>query len=267
LTTQSDSPFFAAVIRYLTEGVLPTDRNLANRVTFQSDDYFIENQKLYHLARIRGKRLSQILPRWPQLVIPKAYRELVLRSFHGLSHTGFLKSYLTCRMRYYWDGQATDFKLYISACETCMQIKHPQPANPKLPLTSLKTRKLFEVLHLDHHTIDKIAGSQKVHPYKHVLILRDSISLMTVLEPCVSTGAEEAAKLVFDRYIMQFGCPKYVVSDRAQTWLSELFRSLIKLAGLHCKHLLTSPRHPSTNSIAELANKDILRHIRAFCDN
>jgi hypothetical protein len=70
LHSQKDDPFFEAIINHLQTGALPNDRTLAQRILCQIDDYYIEDNQLWHLARLRGKRLTKIAPRFQQLCIP-----------------------------------------------------------------------------------------------------------------------------------------------------------------------------------------------------
>jgi hypothetical protein len=81
LESQRDDPFFAAIIDYLKEGTLPSDKNMAQRVLFQTDDFFIQDDQLWHLARLKNKRLQQISPRLHQLCIPKCFRMKVIQLF------------------------------------------------------------------------------------------------------------------------------------------------------------------------------------------
>jgi Integrase zinc binding domain len=115
-----------------------------------TEDFFIQNEQLFHLARIRSKRLSQILPRFIQLCIQASARLAIISAFHD--HSGFLKSYLTMKTRYFWVGSATDVRPYVSSCTTCQQIEQ-QVNKPRLPLTSLPVQDLFECIHVDHHTM------------------------------------------------------------------------------------------------------------------
>jgi hypothetical protein len=91
LNTQRDDPLFANIIQYLVDGTLPTDKALAQRILIQQDDYFIADDKLFHLANFRGKRLNQIQRRFEQLCVPKQYRLHVIQHFHQLAHDGRYK--------------------------------------------------------------------------------------------------------------------------------------------------------------------------------
>ena len=72
LKTQAEGDtFIAAMINYLQTQRLPEDRELAKRVLFQADDFFISENQLFHLARTcKKKRLHSILPRLRQLYVP-----------------------------------------------------------------------------------------------------------------------------------------------------------------------------------------------------
>jgi hypothetical protein len=98
---KEDDLFMSTIIDYLQTGQLPTDKDLARRVLLQEADFFILNNQLFHLARLKNKQRWHLLaPRFEQLVIPKALRMQIMQYIHEYSHHGFLKSYLTARQRF-----------------------------------------------------------------------------------------------------------------------------------------------------------------------
>jgi hypothetical protein len=151
LESQRDDAFFAAVIDYLQNGLLPSDKNTAQRVLFQADDFFIQDDQLWHLARLKNKRLQQISPRFHQLCIPKCFRMKIMQSIHEFSHFSFLKCYLTARQKFYWHSMATEFAMFTKSCLVCQQIRNT--AKPHYPLQSIPVSGLFEVLMIDFHEI------------------------------------------------------------------------------------------------------------------
>jgi hypothetical protein len=151
LDSQKDDPFFEAVINHLQTGTLPTDRTLAQRILCQIDDYYIEYNQLWHLARLRGKRLAKIVPRFQQLCTPKQFRLKIMDSIHNISHFSFLKCYLTARQRFYWPAMATEMAIFTKSCLVCQQIKFS--AKPKYPVHGMPSHNLFECLHVDFHEI------------------------------------------------------------------------------------------------------------------
>jgi hypothetical protein len=116
LVSQGDDPFMQAVILFLQEGRLPEDKALARMVLLQSDDFFISQDQLFHLARVKNtKRLHSIIHRFQQLVIPKSFRMQLMQAVHEASHFAFLKCYLTARQKVYWRGMATDFVAFTKS--------------------------------------------------------------------------------------------------------------------------------------------------------
>jgi hypothetical protein len=262
LESQRDDAFFAAIIDYLQNGLLPSDKNTAQRVLFQADDFFIQDDQLWHLARLKNKRLQQISPRFHQLCIPKCFRMKIMQSIHEFSHFSFLKCYLTARQKFYWHSMATEFAMFTKSCLVCQQIRNT--AKPHYPLQSIPVSGLFEVLMIDFHEIrqPKRAGKDV---FKYVLILIDQMSQFVTLIPTRDMKAETAAQAIMDHFILKFGTFRYLISDRSSSWLNQLFETFLKMPGMQAHHIKTSPYRPQTNSLSELQNKHIIRHLRAYC--
>jgi hypothetical protein len=262
LESQRDDAFFAAIIDYLQNGLLPSDKNTAQRVLFQADDFFIQDDQLWHLARLKSKRLQQISPRFHQLCIPKCFRMKIMQSIHEFSHFSFLKCYLTARQKFYWHSMATEFAMFTKSCLVCQQIRNT--AKPHYPLQSIPVSGLFEVLMIDFHEIrqPKRAGKDV---FKYVLILIDQMSQFVTLIPTRDMKAETAAQAIMDHFILKFGTFRYLISDRSSSWLNQLFETFLKMPGMQAHHIKTSPYRPQTNSLSELQNKHIIRHLRAYC--
>jgi hypothetical protein len=258
--------FIEAVIQYLTDGKLPLDRELAKRILFQIEDFYISNDQLFHLARNKSRKRGHLMaPRLQQLVIPKAWRMQIMQAIHDFSHFAFLKCYLTARQKYFWVGMASDFKAYTDSCLVCQQIKNtPQP---KYPITSIPPANLFDMITIDFHTVKQEKRFQKDDIFRHVLVIVESLTQFVLLIPCKTQTAEEAAQAIMDHYILKFGCFRYLISDRGSSWLNELFQTFLKMPNMKICHYKTSPYHPATNSLSEIQNKHILRILRAECSD
>ena len=228
----------------------------AERLNNIIGDYFIHQNQLFHLARPNGKRMSKLVPRFQQLCVPEQHRMFILESLHQF-HDAFLKTYITARRLWYWPNMASELKQFIAGCEVCVRIKSAgRKAKP--PLTSLPVSTLFSCLHIDHHEINVSPGNA----FKFVLVMVDSFSMQLMLEPCKTTSSLESAKIVWNRWISAHGFPSYIVADRHQGWMSELFKSLVSLSGC-TKQLFTTPHRAASNGICELQNKKIIRFLRS----
>jgi hypothetical protein len=236
LDSQKDDPFFEAVINHLQTGALPTDRTLAQRILCQIDDYYIEDNQLWHLARLRGKRLTKIVPRFQQLCIPRQFRLKIMESIHNISHFSLLKCYLTARQRFYWPAMATEMAIFTKSCLVCQQIKFS--AKPKYPVHGMPSHNLFECLHVDFHEIrtpKKSAPSE----FKYVLVAVDQASHYVTLLPTANMQAATAARLIMDNIILKYGTFRYLISDRSTSWLNQLFAAFLTLPGFDMHHIKT----------------------------
>jgi transposase-like protein len=102
---------------------------------------------------------------------------------------------------------------------------------------------MSEFCHIDPHEIRMANAS---HGYRYVLIITDRLTLNTELSAAKTTSATETAQLFFDQYICRYGCPKYVLSDRGQSFLAKYFQKLCEILGI--QRINTSSYKPSTNS-------------------
>jgi hypothetical protein len=262
LDTQRDCPHFAAIIDFLESGQLPQDRDKARSVVFQAEFYCIQNDVLYRLTPLRGKRRTEMAPTWPRLCIPRAERETVLSTFHALSHHGYVKMYETLRQRFYWLGMGTDVKLYIDQCQTCQQIRNAD-GKPQDLLHGLQVDPIFARLHVDHHKVSE--GRSRSQPYKYVFAMIDAYSRQIALVPTKTTSAQEASIALYNCWLTKYGWPKVIVADRAKSWFSELWKSLVGL-GAYTKRSYTTSRRPLSNARCETFFKNVIRHVRAFCN-
>jgi hypothetical protein len=243
LDSQKDDPFFGAIINHLQTGAPPNDRTLAQRIVCRIDDYYIEDSQLWHLARLRGKRLTKIAPRFQQLGIPRQFRMKIMESIHSISHFSFLKCYLTARQRFYWPAMATEMAIFTKSCLVCQQIKFS--AKPKYPVHGMPTHNLFDCLHIDFHEI-RTPKKSTPSEYKHVLVAIDQASNYVTLLPTANMQAATAARLIMDNIILNYGTFRYLISDRSTSWLNQLFAAFLTLPGFETHHIKTSPYRAQT---------------------
>lgn len=267
LQTQAEGDSFnEAMIHYLQKGELPNKRELAKQIIFQEQEYFIKNNQLFHLGRLGKKfRLKTLIKRYEQLVVPGAFKLNILKEFHDQAHFSHVKSYLSARKRFYWRGACIDHYEYASSCETCLQIKtsknsqfirHPLPVSPVL----------FECVQLDFHSILMNKREQSQQEYKHVLVIIEQNSQFVELFPTKDQKAETVAQKLFE-YILRFGCFKKLITDRSSSFLNQTFQALLKLPGMQILHMKTSSYYPKCNGLTERVNRDVIRMIRAGCED
>jgi len=269
LTNQRNDPFFAEIIDYLLDGLVPENKQRATRVLIQAENYTIDDGLLIHLGPNRSKRMSELSPLVHQVCVPPESREALIEGYHTqLLHVGIDKTYMSLKRTWYWPQMYSQVRDHVMTCTTCQTIK-TVPQQPRPPLHSLEQVGLFRRLHVDHFGPlifpkgqDPAENATK-HKFQHVLVMIDAFSHNVELVPAVSTSAAETAQLIYDHYITRYGVPEVVFSDRGQSFCSQLSEAFYKRCGI--KHLKTSPRRPTGNSASETVNKTIIRALRATC--
>jgi hypothetical protein len=63
-------------------------------------------------------------------------------------------------------------------------------------------------------------------------------------------------------HIARYGIPAYIQSDKGSQFVNEVISEVIKIMGT--EHITTLPYSKEENSIVERANKEVMRHLRAF---
>jgi RNase H-like domain found in reverse transcriptase/Reverse transcriptase (RNA-dependent DNA polymerase)/Integrase zinc binding domain/gag-polyprotein putative aspartyl protease/Integrase core domain len=267
LDNQADNPLITAVITYLRDGHLPLESTLAKDVLFQAPDFFIHDNQLFHLARLSKKnKLNKLMPRYEQLVIPFEYRMQVMKTIHDSNHIGFSKAYLTARTKFFWSTMQQDFKDYTESCTICRQVN--SAPTTQFPINAIPVAsRLFECIQIDYHSIPTHTRGSRPDPdkYKHVLVVVDQLSQYCIMVPAKDQTSATTAQLLFDNWILRFGAPSIIISDRSQTWLSEVFQSFLKMSAIRVDHRKTSPYHARTNGLCEALNKYIVKGIRIHC--
>ena len=77
--------------------------------------------------------------------------------------------------------------------------------------------------------------------------------------------ASTAAAMIYENWILKFGAPSQILSDRGSSFLNELFQTFLHMDGMNIRHVKTSPYHAQCNGLTENMNKSIIIVIRAHC--
>ena len=56
-------------------------------------------------------------------LVPKEFRDVVIRMFHQLAHAGQKETVKKVANRYYWPNMRSDVSDYVSKCQSCQAVK------------------------------------------------------------------------------------------------------------------------------------------------
>ena len=112
-------------------------------------------------------------------------------------------------------------------------------------------------------TKSPITPSSQNISYIHVIV--DAFSHFVVKVPIKSNNAKTAVKTLLHHWIVKFGPPIYLVTDRGSEYFNTGMAHLYTLMGI--RHSPRTPYSPWTNGLVEVQNKILGTHFRMFLQN
>ncbi|KAL0147780.1 hypothetical protein M9458_056923, partial [Cirrhinus mrigala] len=210
-----------------------------------------------------------------QVVVPDKYRDLVLKTAHGIEsgHFGVKKTYNHILRYFYWPRIKRDVRKFVRTCHVCQVAGKPnttiKPA-PLQPIQSVGTP--FEHIIID--CVGPLTPSKTGCTYLFTVMCQATrypaayaLRAITTIMKCLS------------QFISVFGIPKIIQSDRGSNFTSKTFAAALRL--LSVKHHLSSAYHAQSQGALErfhatlksllpwllLAARGVVQESTGFCPN
>ena len=137
-----------------------------------------------------------------------------------------------------------DIAKWVGACLPCAARKTRRRMGTTKPGV-LSTQFPWDVCAID--IVGPLYESSEGH--KYILTIMDCFSKFPIAVPLKTTGAEEVARVIFERVIAHHSCPKVLLSDNASNFCGEVMEALTKLFNI--RHIRTVAYTPQLNSYLE----------------
>lgn len=222
--SQEHNEFFRDFVCYYFDDVFPTDREKRQIIIDRCHKFTFENRLLKHLwTEKHGNNIIH----WKQTVLLAELRETILFTLHGhhlASHLGFAKTLQRIREHYYWLYMMNDVRKFVKSCITCAQTAvNPGPHAP-LKLIPCPSEMLSCIC------IDWVGPiSHTPCGNKYIVVFVDALSHWVKAQAISSITAESIARVFYKEVICHHSCPFEIVTDRAPSFMSELFAQVNKL--------------------------------------
>ncbi|XP_073711543.1 uncharacterized protein [Misgurnus anguillicaudatus] len=209
----------------------------------EASKLFIQNNLLYRRVEKHGNVVKQ-------LVLPREYVSMVLRSLHDESgHLGMDKTIELIRQRFYWPKMGVEVEQYIKNCGRCITRKAlPQRAAPLKQITSQGP--------LDLVCIDFLSLEPDSQGFANILVVTDHFTRYAQAFPAKDQKAVTVAKILCERYFVHYGLPARIHSDQGRDFESKLIQDLLMMLGIRKSR--TSPYHPQGDPQPERFNRTLL---------
>lgn len=187
--------------------------------------------------------------------VPRPFRRAIFNQIHNLAHPGVKASVRLVADKFVWPGMNKDVSLWAKTCVACQ--KNKVQRHTKSPLGEFAAPEdRFTVVHID--IVGPMAPSDG---YVYCLTCVDRFTNWIEAIPVRDITAETIARAFYDNWIVRFGVPSFIVTDRGTQFESSTFQSLAKLIGARVKH--TTAYHPQCNGKIERQHRTIKAAIKA----
>ena len=219
-------------------------------------DYTVKNGLIY-----RGNRLYI-----PQL---DGLQQPLISEYHdttAVCHRGIEKTYHMISQNYYWLNMHKTVEDYVKSCH-CLQHKNTNnQQHAMLQQRAIPQRKFSEI------TMDFITGLPKTNKSNNgILVIVDRLTKWCVFIPFSTErstdvpAAEITAELVYNNWVVHYGVPTHITSDRDPQFTSKYWKSLWASQGTELG--FSTAYHPQTDGQTERTNRTIQEMLRIYCSD
>lgn len=224
-TLQREEEKFKHIIKYIEDGVLPQNKELARTTIFASEAYMIKDKILYYIGLANEKNKQNIDQEWGRTCIPEIYRQTIIKNMHGNlrdggTHPGRKGTRQRIAQKYYWPNMMADIDDHVAQCD-CRSWIHE---NKKGTLHKINTTSFNECIEMDYFGPIKKSQNNKAY----ALIIIDLHTRYALIIPSEKADAE-TSKEGLRVWIRHHGPPQNVITDRGTHFFTPLFTKSINL--------------------------------------
>ncbi|KAG7300808.1 hypothetical protein JYU34_015143 [Plutella xylostella] len=188
---------------------------------------------------------------------------VVMNDFHILptaGHAGIRRMINNIKKYYTWPKMEQDVKEYVSKCSKCQTQKHSIPVKEPMVVTTTATS-AFDKIYLD------IVGPLVKDYFNKVYILTIQCELTKYVEAYAldSKDAITVARAFVEGFILRYGIPKEIATDRGTEFLNSVLKEVCGL--LKISKLTSTAYHHETIGSLENSHKTLNAFLRIQTNN
>lgn len=188
---------------------------------------------------------------------------VVLNDFHILptaGHAGIRRMINNIRKYYTWPKIEKDVKEYVSKCAKCQTQKHSIPIKEPMVVTTTATS-AFDKIYLD------IVGPLVKDYFNKTYILTIQCELTKFVEAYAldSKDATTVANAFVEGFVLRYGIPKEIATDRGTEFLNTVLKEVCRLLGI--SQLTSTAYHHETIGSLENSHKNLNSFLRIQTNN
>ncbi|XP_062602901.1 uncharacterized protein LOC134264647 [Saccostrea cucullata] len=197
-----------------------------------------------------------------QLIIPKQYRDMVMKLAHEsimAGHLGVRKTTDRIMAEFYWPGIQADIRRFCKSCDVCQRTisKGKVPAVPlgHMPLITVPFQRV---------AVDIVGPLQPITDKgnRYILTVVDYATRYPEAIALPGIETERVAEALVDIF-SRVGVPTEMLSDQGTQFTSDVMKEVSRL--LSFKRITTTPYHPMCNGLVEKFNGTLKQMLKRMC--
>lgn len=189
-------------------------------------------------------------------------KDFILNNYHLLLTSGHagMNRMANNKRKYYWPGLDADIRKFISKCEMCQKMKKSRYTRQPMTITTTALA-AFDKVFLD--LVGPLDRDESGNCY--ILTLQCELTKYIEAYPLPNKETITVAKAFVNNFILRFGIPKSVATDRGTEFISQVMENVCRLLKIE-KLTSTAYHHQSIGSL-EIAHKHLVAFLRTYCNN
>lgn len=237
ITMQRSDQRLREIIDTLTKTKDPEEQKLSN--------FELRNGILYRIVLVKEELRSL----W---MVPNAMRKAIVIKFHDqMGHFAVDRTVDKILEQYYFPAMRRYVRYHINCCPECVLTKVSR-GTQRWRLQPIKPgRRPFDIVNIDH--LGPYIKSTQGNAY--IIVIIDNLTKYVKLYAVKNTSAQSLLK-VMRIFVLMFGVPRRVITDRGTAYTSRQFEMYCTEQGI--RHSLISVRHPQSNGQVERVNGTLI---------
>ena len=188
----------------------------------------------------------------PRPVVPKPWREQIMRLFHQISHGGQKDTINKVSNAYYWPRMNQDISEYVKQCQNCQAVKSFKTVRPEQHSIHVPDQRFSSI------QVDIVGPLPPSEGNRYLLTIWDRTSRWLEALPLIEANAHNCCLAFINGWIQRFGLPKIVTSDNGNTFVAQIWQGLHQHLGIKVEYT-PPPYHRSSRGGGSSENIAILR--------